>query len=154
MAEKIERLVETRAAWSVVVVYEDTMTRELAVKFCDHLVERFWTTDEFEVSWLSFADLQEARPANEAKQKAAVANLIIFATWPETGIPPEIRSRIFEPFFTTKVVGTGTGLGLVICQRIVADRHGGEIEFESKPGDTRFKVRLPLRGPNHSRNEP
>jgi len=66
-----------------------------------------------------------------------------------TGIPPEIRSRIFEPFFTTKVVGTGTGLGLVICQRIVADRHGGEIEFESKPGDTRFKVRLPIRGPNH-----
>jgi hypothetical protein len=26
----------------------------------------------------------------------------------------------------------------------VADRHGGEIEFESKPGETRFKVRLPL----------
>ena len=67
-----------------------------------------------------------------------------------TGIPPEVRSRIFEPFFTTKRVGTGTGLGLVICQRIVADRHGGEIEFESKPGDTRFKVRLPLRGPQSS----
>jgi signal transduction histidine kinase len=65
-----------------------------------------------------------------------------------TGIPAEIRSRIFEPFFTTKSVGTGTGLGLVICQRIVADRHGGEIEFESKPGETRFKVRLPIRGPN------
>ena len=41
MAESIERVVETRTAWSVVVVYEDTMTRELAVKFCDHLVERF-----------------------------------------------------------------------------------------------------------------
>ena len=71
-----------------------------------------------------------------------------------TGIPPEIRSRIFEPFFTTKRIGSGTGLGLVICQRIVADRHGGEIEFESKPGDTRFKVRLPLRGPNHPDHEP
>jgi signal transduction histidine kinase len=60
------------------------------------------------------------------------------------GIPPEIQSRIFEPFFTTKGVGSGTGLGLIISNRIVADRHGGEIEFESKPGETRFKVRLPM----------
>jgi signal transduction histidine kinase len=60
------------------------------------------------------------------------------------GIPPEIQSRIFEPFFTTKGVGSGTGLGLLISHRIVADHHGGEIEFESKPGETRFKVRLPL----------
>jgi signal transduction histidine kinase len=60
------------------------------------------------------------------------------------GIPPEIQARIFEPFFTTKAVGSGTGLGLIISNRIVADRHGGEIEFESKPGETRFKVRLPV----------
>jgi signal transduction histidine kinase len=60
------------------------------------------------------------------------------------GIPTAIQSRIFEPFFTTKGVGSGTGLGLIISNRIVADRHGGEIEFESKPGETRFKVRLPL----------
>jgi signal transduction histidine kinase len=60
------------------------------------------------------------------------------------GIPKDVQSHIFEPFFTTKGVGSGTGLGLVISNRIVADRHGGEIEFESKPGETRFKVRLPL----------
>ena len=61
------------------------------------------------------------------------------------GIPPEVQSRMFEPFFTTKSVGSGTGLGLVISNRIVGDRHGGEIEFESRPGETRFKVRLPLK---------
>jgi signal transduction histidine kinase len=67
------------------------------------------------------------------------------------GIPPEIQSRIFEPFFTTKSVGTGTGLGLIISHRIVGDRHGGEIEFESRPGETRFKVRLPVnRDPSSS----
>jgi signal transduction histidine kinase len=60
------------------------------------------------------------------------------------GIPLEIQPRMFEPFFTTKSVGTGTGLGLVISNRIVGDRHGGEIEFESRPGETRFKVRLPI----------
>ena len=61
-----------------------------------------------------------------------------------SGIPPEVQAHLFEPFFTTKSVGTGTGLGLIISNRIVADRHGGEIEFESHPGETRFKVRLPV----------
>ncbi len=61
-----------------------------------------------------------------------------------SGIPPDVQSHMFEPFFTTKAVGAGTGLGLIISNRIVADRHGGEIEFESKPGETRFKVRLPV----------
>jgi signal transduction histidine kinase len=60
------------------------------------------------------------------------------------GIPPEVQSHMFEPFYTTKPIGSGTGLGLIISNRIVADRHGGEIEFESKPGETRFKVRLPV----------
>jgi signal transduction histidine kinase len=70
------------------------------------------------------------------------------------GIPPEVQSHLFEPFFTTKPVGTGTGLGLIISNRIVADRHGGEIEFESRPGETRFKVRLPLkREPSSIQNE-
>ena len=60
------------------------------------------------------------------------------------GIPVDVQPHLFEPFFTTKPVGTGTGLGLVISNRIIGDRHGGGIEFDSKPGETRFKVRLPL----------
>ena len=61
------------------------------------------------------------------------------------GIPPQNRTHIFEPFFTTKGVGSGKGLGLTISQGIVGDRHGGEIEVESKAGGTRFIVRLPVR---------
>lgn len=60
------------------------------------------------------------------------------------GIPSEIQSRIFEPFFTTKGIGQGTGLGLDITYRIVVDRHRGHIRVNSKPGDTRFKICLPL----------
>lgn len=60
------------------------------------------------------------------------------------GIPPDVQTRLFEPFFTTKGVGSGTGLGLVISNAIVVNRHAGEIEFESQPGETRFKVRLPI----------
>ena len=60
------------------------------------------------------------------------------------GIPENVREHLFEPFFTTKGVGKGTGLGLIISYRIVADRHRGEIEFESKPGHTVFMTRLPM----------
>ena len=61
------------------------------------------------------------------------------------GVPPQNLTHIFEPFFTTKGVGSGKGLGLTISQGIVGDRHGGEIEVESKAGETRFIVRLPVR---------
>jgi signal transduction histidine kinase len=60
------------------------------------------------------------------------------------GIPPELQDRIFDAFVTTKPVGQGTGLGLDIAQRIVI-RHHGELRLESEPGDTRFRVLLPLR---------
>ena len=61
------------------------------------------------------------------------------------GIPPEIQSHIFEPFYTTKGVGEGTGLGLHIAYRVVVGQHQGDISVVSKPGDTRFQVRLPLK---------
>ncbi len=59
------------------------------------------------------------------------------------GISPQVKPHIFEPFFTTKGVGEGTGLGLDTVLRIVK-KHRGNIQVDSKPGDTRFQVRLPL----------
>jgi signal transduction histidine kinase len=64
------------------------------------------------------------------------------------GVPPEIRGRIFEPFFTTKPVGQGTGLGLDITWRIVVNKHHGDVQVESVPGDTRFRVLLPVTDPD------
>ena len=58
------------------------------------------------------------------------------------GIPKEQINRIFEPFYTTKK--KGSGLGLMIVQRIVR-AHGGRIELESQVGrGTTFRVWLPL----------
>jgi signal transduction histidine kinase len=62
------------------------------------------------------------------------------------GIPEDVRARIFEPFFTTKAVGEGTGLGLDTVRRIVEERHHGTIEVNSRPGETTFRVWLPLKG--------
>jgi len=70
------------------------------------------------------------------------------------GIPPEITDRIFEPFFTTKPVGEGTGLGLDISWRIIVGKHHGDLTVESAPGDTRFRVRLPLTATSAGRQEP
>jgi signal transduction histidine kinase len=60
-----------------------------------------------------------------------------------SGIPEEVKPKIFDPFFTTKPVGKGTGLGLEIVQRIVTQSFGGQVEVDSKPGQTKFVVRLP-----------
>ncbi|WDZ87120.1 ATP-binding protein [Micromonospora cathayae] len=65
------------------------------------------------------------------------------------GIPEHVRPRIFEPFFTTKPVGEGTGLGLDISYRIVVHKHHGDIQVESAPGATTFRVLLPLTTPTN-----
>jgi signal transduction histidine kinase len=59
------------------------------------------------------------------------------------GIPEEDLERIFDPFFTTKGPDQGSGLGLMICHRIIAD-HQGTIEVSSRPGEgSIFRVHLP-----------
>ncbi len=64
------------------------------------------------------------------------------------GIHPEQRSRLFQPYFTTKQ--HGTGLGLFVTRKLVAD-HGGTVEFESRLGEgTVFWVRLPVERPSVS----
>ncbi len=63
------------------------------------------------------------------------------------GIPDELQARVWEPFFSTKPVGEGTGLGLDVVHTIVTQGHGGIIDLESCPGDTRVSVLLPIRPP-------
>jgi signal transduction histidine kinase len=60
------------------------------------------------------------------------------------GIPKEVQAKIFDPFFTTKAPGEGTGLGLNISHGIIVEKHAGHITVNSKPGATRFTVKLPL----------
>lgn len=58
-----------------------------------------------------------------------------------TGVPDDLREHIFEPFVTSKA--TGSGLGLALVSKIVAD-HGGVISCDSSPGYTTFRLLLPV----------
>lgn len=79
------------------------------------------------------------------RARAQNARVVVEVMDDGPGIPAEIRERIFEPFFSTKDVGKGVGLGLDIVRRTL-ERHDGEIEVESRPGHTVFRVRLPAEG--------
>jgi PAS domain S-box-containing protein len=58
------------------------------------------------------------------------------------GVPPELREKIFDPFFTTRE--DGSGIGLNIAQRIIADHNGSISLGTSKWGGAEFRIELPV----------
>jgi len=66
------------------------------------------------------------------------------------GIPEELQDSVFYPLVTSRP--EGTGLGLPAAQELIS-RHGGLIEFESRPGRTVFLIRIPLASPEQARHE-
>jgi len=61
------------------------------------------------------------------------------------GMTKEVQEKIFNPFFTTKPVGKGTGLGLAVSYQVVVDRHHGELNCSSTPGEgTEFVIEIPV----------
>ena len=103
--------------------------------------------DELMQVWTNL--MHNAIQAMEGKGKLEILvserdnHVVVQFTDSGCGIPPEIQGRIFEPFFTTKPTGEGSGLGLDIVNKIV-EKHEGRIECESQPGETTFRVWLPI----------
>ena len=62
------------------------------------------------------------------------------------GIPQKLLNKIFDPFFTTQPIGKGTGLGLSVCYQIVVEKHGGQLQCISAPGEgAEFVIKIPIR---------
>lgn len=89
--------------------------------------------------------LDAVSSGSEIEVRAAVDNesIVVRVIDDGAGIAPDVAPKVFDPFFTTKPAGSGVGLGLDIVRR-VAKAHDGDVDFESRPGRTEFRVRLPL----------
>ncbi|MEG4342268.1 AAA family ATPase [Microcoleus sp. A003_D6] len=70
-----------------------------------------------------------------------------------TGVTEEVRTKLFDPFFTTKPVGSGTGLGLSISYQIVVEKHGGQLNCISAPGQgAEFIIEIPVNQQNRQKS--
>lgn len=88
--------------------------------------------------------LQAMRPGGILRIRTEATDSHVIVSFMDTGhgIAPDQIGRIFEPYYTTKK--DGSGLGLMIVQRIVRE-HGGAIEVESDVGrGTTFRIKLPI----------
>ena len=116
-------VLESKAAWSVVVVYEDAVARERAVTFCDQLVTRFWAKCEFDVSWWPFALLNQAPANEEATARAAHADLIVFSATPEGDFPQPVKAWV-ETWLNQRGEREGKLVGLLEQVAGGGDREG------------------------------
>ena len=78
----------------------------------------------------------------EIKSSARNNTLSIQVADSGPGVPAELREKIFDPFFTTKE--DGSGIGLNIAQRIVADHNGSITLGSSQWGGAEFTIELPI----------
>ena len=115
-----------KAMWSVVILFEDAQTRVKAVKFCDQLVERFWTHCEFRLTWMDFSALEDPNAARDAHAKARAADVIVFATRPEGPVPEAVTDWV-EKSLANRTDREGTLAGLIDTSTILtgwaAEKH-------------------------------
>jgi signal transduction histidine kinase len=124
-----------------------TKSAKLVLELPDDLPRVMGVGPELNQVWMNLVDnaLDAINPAGHVTISAAreLEKVTVSIVDDGAGIPEDIKTRIFDPFFTTKGVGEGTGLGLDIVRRILR-RHEADIDVESAPGRTQFRVMLPL----------
>jgi len=122
---------------------------EVSVQLADDLPRAHGVGGELNQVWMNLIDnaLDAVAVGGRVEVTAneAPGRVVVRIVDDGPGIATAIQGRIFEPFFTTKGVGKGTGLGLAIVLRLV-QQHEGEIDVESRPGHTEFRVSLPVEG--------
>ncbi|MEG4207965.1 AAA family ATPase [Microcoleus sp. Pol7_A1] len=105
------------------------------------------------------------RPQTQIKEKSStiiIVTEVINCDWIRiriadngTGVTEEVLTKLFDPFFTTKPVGSGTGLGLSISYQIVVEKHGGQVQCISAPGQgAEFIIDIPVKPKNSQKSSP
>jgi signal transduction histidine kinase len=89
------------------------------------------------------ADALEGTGEIHLKTRVEDSRVIVEVEDNGPGIPEQHWPQMFTLFFTTKPMGQGSGQGLHISHNIV-HRHGGSLDFQSRPGKTVFTVCIPV----------
>jgi two-component system, NtrC family, sensor kinase len=134
---------------TVLTLYKNYCKKGINVikNYPEYFPETWFYPDDLHQVWIHL--IQNALQAMNYEGTLAITILLkpekiwVEFTDSGSGISPDIISLIFEPFFTTKACGEGSGLGLNIVKKII-DKHQGKIEVESEPGQTTFRIILPV----------
>ena len=86
--------ISMNAKWSVLATYENPSARQLAMEFCDGLVQRFWPELSLELHWYDWSDLENPGKAKEAALKAIEAAIIILAKGSRGVLRPGVKRWI------------------------------------------------------------
>jgi signal transduction histidine kinase len=133
---------------TVLIIYYNQLKRGIeVVKTYEKVPEILCCPDELMQVWSNLIGNAIQAINHQGKLMISVqqqgVNIMVEFKDTGSGIPPEIQDKIFEPFFTTKPAGEGSGLGLHIVRQII-EKHQGKIFLETQPGQTIFKVLLPI----------
>ena len=132
------------------MMQQQVMSRQLAVDFDDSITV---TADRLRVQRILHNLLDNAVKYSTPGTKIEIfarqngKEVLIGVKDMGVGISSEQQGRLFEPFQRLEpqnISATGTGLGLVVCRRLV-EAHGGRMWVESHPGEgSTFQFTLPL----------
>lgn len=111
----------------------------------DLLTQVLWNLMRNAAEAIEDAGIEDGSIEVQVRGDEAWAEITIQDNGP--GIPADRVNRVFEPYFSTK--SKGSGFGLAVVHRIVGD-HNGELDVESSPEGSCFRIRLPVHGPEES----
>ena len=82
---------QNKEAWSVVVLYDDSSTRQRAMEVCDHLAQRFWEEVDLKFQWWRTDFLEDSGMASTAAANSREADFMVVCILPEGEISPVVR---------------------------------------------------------------
>jgi len=107
-----DRFRENKELFSALIAYEDSTTRDRALRICDRLVEKFWKDVEFDYSWWRFDFLRDLDIVDAAAYSAAGADLILVSAHAGRELPLPVQ-RWIETWLPLRKSGGGV-LGAMI----------------------------------------
>jgi hypothetical protein len=105
----------------VLAFFEDEPSRDAAMRFCDTLIQKFWSHCTFEIHWCSVDDLSQGLKAVEAAKKAAEADLLVFSLGKDDNVSWDLRAWV-RSFLALRREREGTLIGLYEATEVQTEK--------------------------------